>query len=225
MTLKNAMTVMYPLQEQDDNTELLYSLRSLEQFYPGDYEVVIVGSKLPGWITGITQIDLPDIRGRKQLTIKSKILAALAYTPEIFFMNDDVFLTKDTIAEDHPYYFYGDLKHYTEGGARPLWDRLTEYNLPTKHFDLHYPLVYRRDLFVEAVEKFQPDTIVKSMYCNYHMIKGYQFYDCKFVRQERDMVMRDFAKSRPAFSTGVFSLKNAVPFLRDLYPNKSKYEI
>lgn len=68
------MVIVYPLQHQNDYTELRYSLRSLEKYFTGSYEVVVVGDKIPDWLTGVTQIVIPDITGRKQLTIKKKNL-------------------------------------------------------------------------------------------------------------------------------------------------------
>ena len=218
------MTVLYPLQNQQNYDELLYSLRSLEKFLPGDYEVIIVGDKLPPWITGVTQINLPDIKGRKQLTIKSKIIAGLNYVDQVFFMNDDVFLLQETDPDTHPYYFYGSLKYYNESGTRPLQTRLEEYGKEIKNFDLHYPLVYRKD-FIDVAAQFQQDTIVKSMYCNYLGIDGTESYDCKLIKQEQEQTIFNYIKTRPAFSTGIYSVKAAMPVLRKLFPDPSKYEI
>jgi hypothetical protein len=158
------------------------------------------------------------------LTIKSKIIAGLNYADEIFFMNDDVYLLQETDPKLHPYYYYGTLKYYSESGTRPLETRLEEYGRSTKNFDLHYPLVYRKD-FIDVAEKFSPDTIVKSMYCNYMGIPGTESYDCKLIKQEQEKTIMNYIKTRPSFSTGIYSVKGAMPVLHKLFPDPSKYEI
>ena len=106
------MIVCYPLTTQLDYTELRYSLRSIEKYLQDVEEVIIVGDNLPDWINNVTQIILPDIKGKKQLSIRRKILAALNYTDEILFMNDDVYFLKPS--NDFPYYYHGYLKNYSK---------------------------------------------------------------------------------------------------------------
>ncbi len=215
------MIVVYPLTVQQDYTELKFSLRSIEKFLP-ECEVVIVGDYIPEWLTGVTQIHLPDVPGRKQLSIRRKILAALEYSEEIFFMNDDLFLLKPMTEF---YYWHGYLKNYSEAGSKPLEKQLEAMDKPTYHYDGHYPLIYKRNKFKEASEHFTDDCIIKSMYCNYHRVTTSVFApDCKILRKTKPEDIKKFIEDKPCFSTGVYSLPSALPILENLFPNKSNFE-
>lgn len=216
------MKIVYPLTDQNDYTELLYSLRSVEKHMTPPYEIIIIGSILPDWITNVTWINLGDVKGKKQLSIRRKILAALEYANEILFMNDDVFLLQGCI--EFPYFYHGDLKSYPESGSKPLMKQLEDMGKTTKHFDGHYPLIYDQR-FKEVSELFSEDVIIKSMYCNYLSIEGVEFPDNKIIKQKDSLSVKEFIKGKPAFSTGIYSLKLALPILAELFPKKSKFEI
>ena len=211
------MTIAYPLKSQSDYSELKYSLRSIERFYRGN-EVVIIGSKLPDWIDNVTWIRVEDIPNRKQLTIKYKILAALEYTDEIYFMNDDVFLLEPPTFK---YYYHGDLASVGESGARPLLQQLKSFGKPTKNFDGHYPLVYRND-FAKVLDNFAHDVIVKSAYCNYLGIEGELIPDNKIISKKTDV--RQFMQDRNSISTGVTSWGIVQPVVTEVFKQKSCYE-
>ena len=211
------MTIAYPLKSQSEYSELRYSLRSIERFYRGN-EVVIIGSKLPDWIDNVTWIRVEDIPNRKQLTIKYKILAALEYTDEIYFMNDDVFLLEPPTFK---YYYHGDLVSVGESGARPLLKQLQSFGKPTKNFDGHYPLVYRKD-FAKVLDNFAHDVIVKSAYCNYLEIEGELIPDNKIISKKTDV--RQFMQDRNSISTGVTSWGIVQPVVAEMFKQKSCYE-
>ena len=215
------MKIMYPLANQFDYEQLRYSLRSIEKFIDYD-EVIIVGDYMPEWLINVTWIDVADIPNKKQLSIKKKILAALEYTKEFLFMNDDMYFLQP-VAEFH-YYYKGHLKRYAEAGSKQLEKDLDKLNKPSKNFDTHYPLIYNRS-FKEIAENFYEDTIIKSMYCNYHEIEGVFLPDCKMVRETSNQDIREFIKDRFMFSTGIYSIDKALPVLAELYPKKSIFEL
>ncbi len=214
------MVIVYPLTTQIDHTELKYSLRSIEKYLKPPFEVVIVGDILPDWINNVTQIHLPDVKGRKQLSIRRKILAALEYAEEILFLNDDVFLLQPS--NKFPYYWHGMLKNYTESGSKPLLKQLEALGKPVKHFDGHYPLIYKQE-FKEL--NFTDDCIIKSAYCNFYDIEGTFVIDCKLQTAKKHEEIREFIKDKPCFSTGQYSLPSALPILQELFNEPSKYEI
>lgn len=216
------MTVCYPLALEIDHIELRYSLRSIDKYLTPPFEVVIVGDQMPEWVNNVTNIELPDVRGRKQLSIKRKILAALEYAEEILFFNDDVFLLQPQ--DKFPYYWHGMLKKYTESGSRPLLNRLETLQKPTKHFDGHMPLIYDQR-FKEASRHFTGDVIIKSMFCNFCEIEGTFLPDCKLLVDTKPEMIRRFIEGKHCFSTGPVSLKSALPVLEELFPEPSIYEI
>ncbi len=217
------MIVMYPLTNTLDYRELKYSLRSVEKHLTG-YEVVIVGEQMPDWITGVTWIHVPDIKMRKQLSIKKNIVAALNYSDRIFFMNDDIFLLQETNPYHYPYYFNGSLKPQTEAGTMQLINELKVLGKPTDHFDIHTPIVYKKD-FIEVVENFTDDTVIKSMYANYLGKIGTPLTDMKISRPVAPEAIRLSIRDRPCFSTGMGGLGSALQVLQELFPEPSKYEL
>lgn len=200
----------------------MFSLRSVEKFVTPPYEILLVASQIPDWITGVTQMAVQDISGKKQLSIRRKILAALEYAEEIFFMNDDIYLLEpmNTI----PFYYSGNLKNYSESGSKPLQKQLEAMGKPAKHFDIHYPIIYGQD-FKKVSENFTDNVILKSMYCNFMEIEGNEILDCKLVKDTKPEMIKEFVKNKPCLSTGTLSLKSAIPFLKEMLPFKSKFEI
>lgn len=218
------MVIMYPLQSQNDYTELLFSLRSIEKYFSKPKEIIIVGDRIPDWLTNVTVITVGDIVGRKQLTIKKKIIASLRIAEKIFFMNDDVYLLEETDGYSYPYYFMGSLSMVGESGARPLQDQLKKMKKPEKNFDIHQPLVYDQR-FIEVFEKFPPDVIIKSCYCNFLNIEGIPYLDFKINKKMNQREIEMTLLHRNYFSTGPVGLGSAIPVLQKLFPDKSKYEV
>lgn len=216
------MIVMYPLKNQRDYTELRYSLRSIEKFLPHD-EVVIVAENIPDWIVNITWVKVADIPNRKQWSIRKKILVALEYSEEIFFMNDDIYLLRPMI--EIPFYYRGSLKGYAESGAKPLQLQLEAMDKSIKNFDIHYPIMYNKYFFNQASESFTENIIIKSMYGNYHNIIGEEISDCKVHNQKSAQLVKQFMYGKPCLSNSQYSLRIVLPVLQDLFPNPSKYEL
>lgn len=219
------MVIVYPLQHQNDYTELRYSLRSLEKYFTGSYEVVVVGDKIPDWLTGVTQIVIPDITGRKQLTIKKKTYAGIVYAKgPILQMNDDVYLLKQTDGYSYPCYYNKTLNYVGESGAKPLMAQLMIMKLNIKNFDLHQPILYE-EKFKDAFEKFPSDVIVKSCYSNYFCIEGVGCIDFKCNKKMDQLAIEQSITGKDYFSTGPVGLPFAMPVLEKLFPKKSIFEI
>jgi len=75
-----------------NNTELRFALRSLEKHFKGKYEVVILGEKIPTWITGVRHI----VGGGLKQCLK---IAADEFPDGFFWFYDDCCLVRDTNAE------------------------------------------------------------------------------------------------------------------------------
>lgn len=216
------MIVVYPLTLQNDYIELLFSLRSLDKYLKKPFEVVIVGDLLPGWINNVTQIELPDVKGQHLYSVRRKVIAALNYADEVFYMNDDIYLLQNADA-NFPYYSSGLLDNKGESGAKPLVNQLRAFKKPTRYFG-HYPCIYRKD-YTEIVNRFTNDCITKSAYCNFIEADTVEISDCKLITSKKPGYIREFIKDKPCFSTGMYSIKDALPVLNELFPEKSKFEI
>jgi hypothetical protein len=217
------MVIAIPLAAQTDYTELKYCLRSIEKHLP-EIEVVIIGSIIPKWVHNVTHIRVPDIAGRKQLTIRKKLWAALQYSNEILATNDDIFFVCDSDPKSYPYYYGKDLIGEPEAGAKPLLRQLSKLRKPVKHFDIHYPIIYERSKFLE-LSIFPSECIIKSMYANYHEIEGVKSSDCKVNKKINPEMVESMVKHLPCISTGPYGLHTVLPILEKLFPDKSKYEL
>lgn len=218
------MVVCYLLQSQNDYTEFKYSLRSVDKYFIPPYEVYVVGDHVPGWLTNVTVLIIPDIQGRKQLTIKKKTYTALEIVDRVFLMHDDCYLLDHTNGEDYPYYYQGSLVHNGESGARPLMQQLIQLKKQVKNFDIHQPLIFDRR-FKDVFANFHSDVVVKSGYCNYLGIDGEPYIDLKVNRAMKQDDLERALIGRRYFSTGASGLGTAVPVLQKLFPEKSQFEI
>ncbi len=215
------MKVLIPLFPQNDYTELKFCLRSIDRFLKPD-EVIIAGTKIPDWLTGVTILAVEDRPGKKQLNIRRKIIAGLVYAnSEILFLSDDVYLLK-------PYtvmrYFSGMLQKRGESGAALLVLKLQELGKDFYDYDVHCPIVYGQD-FVEVMQPFSSYCIIKSAYCNAVEKARIEMWDCKIDRKTSEEKIKQWISGRPYFSTGPGGLKFALPVLNELFPNKSEYEL
>jgi hypothetical protein len=212
------MDIMIPIYTQSDYTELKFVLRSIEKWAD---EVIVVGSEIPEWIKNITWIEVSDIRNKKQLSIRKKIISALEYKSEFLFLSDDVYLLQEP---KKVFYSSGTIKQVGESGARPLQNQLESMNKPIKCFDVHSPIWYERQKFIE-LEVFTSECIIKSMYGNYHEVESVNMPDFKVNRKMSVEEIKSIIKNRPYFSTGPQGLKYALPVLQEFWPVKSKFEL
>ncbi len=217
------MTVAIPLRHQLDYTELKYCLRSVDKYLP-PVEVVLIGNSIPWWITGVTQIVLPDSNRSRNASVRRKILAVMEYVKDdIFYMNDDFYLLRPADPAKFPYYTSGVIDHLGESGALQLAKELSELGKPTRYFG-HYPCIIKTD-FRYLMENIHMDSINKSGYCNCIEPPTVEVSDCKINVQMRPAEVRAFIQNRSSFSTGERSLKSCLPILEELFPEKSRFEV
>lgn len=214
------MTVAIPLKHQLNHTELKYCLRSIDKFVQNP-EVIIVTDNLPDWINNVTQIKVKDVHERKQKTIKYKAFAALNYTDEVIWLHDDTYLLQPYIPK---FYFHGDLSRNNESGARMAKEQLTEMGKLTLNFDAHCPIVYDKR-FLQVVERFTSDTVVKSIYGNYLGIPAVQMSDPKIDRKLSPYEIKQLIKGKPYFQSGEIGIKYCLPVLEELFASPCVFEI
>lgn len=212
----------------NNDLELRYCLRSIQKYLTGYRNIIIVGH-LPEFIGPEEVIYIPfKDTANKQANIKNKILAAFEVsTEEIWFTNDDIYLLQPFAAANFPYFYSGDLKDASEKAARHFaFNELKEQNLPTKHFDCHFPIVYKRSLFIEAMRHFSDESSIKSKYANFWNIEGENFKDLKIGSSLHYHRIKEEIKDRPCFSVGDNGMNPAMKqVLYELFPEASKYEL
>lgn len=225
------MDIVYPLGtgSKHDNIELLYSLRSIEKHLTGFDKVWIVGD-LPRWVKNVNHIPCPDDpKLCSDYNIMRKINVATtmeAMTGDFLFMNDDHFFLQPMEASKMPYYYCDTLQTFiTQRGLDTYGRRvkntlklLLSRNLPTKYFDVHYPIIYNKSLFLDTVSKqdWTNPFIIKSLYCNSLLIEGEFQKDNKLNDPPRTALK--------VFSTMPKIKGSILHFLRANFPTKSRFE-
>lgn len=215
------------------DNELRYCLRSIEKHLTGYRNIWIVGY-LPKWVTGVKHIPATDETKNSDYNIMRKIeLSCLAgeISDSFLFMNDDHYLLSDFDAPTFPYYYSGTLEEmYKLRGSSPYGKKCRNtYNLlnslskSTKYFDVHTPIIYKKNEFLDSVAYqdwgMRQDTgfVIKSLYANSASIEGVEIQDCK-------------SPNLPLYSWKTYSttpqvVEGVKNFLQRYFPDKSKYEI
>lgn len=221
------------------DNELLYSLRSLEQYLKNVRHVVIVGRKPDFLNDNVIHIPCDDTSDNKAINIMRKVYKACkdkSLTEEILFMNDDFFFVQNVEATTYPYLYKCDLLYTikTAGNnyakhCETTLNALKMRDLATKNFDIHKPIRYNRQKLCEVVDSYTWQNlkwgfVLKSLYCNSLKIHGEMRPDNKISHPHLNW--EKVLETVPdLFSIGDLSLnKYFKRYIAKRYPNKSKYE-
>lgn len=223
------------------NNELRYCLRSFEKYLSNIGDVIIVG-ELPDWITNVTHIEAKDNPDEnfKERNIYEKILIACGYhgvSDDFLFANDDHILLSPFDINAFPYFFKEDLWEYAkrnlgnESYHRTLANTIS-YLVPRgiepRNFDTHVPIIYNKDKFLK-LQQLNWDEIggyaIKSMYCNLNGVGGVYNEDvkCGSMGQDKEWLQARIGDKK-YFSLTHYVASDMREILRELFPNKSKYE-
>lgn len=219
------------------NNELRFTLRSIEQFLTGYRNVYIVGEK-PDWIRNVIHIPFLDKYDYPARNIMSKICRACEeqdLSDYFLFFNDDHFLLTKFHAPAFPYFYKGDLMQvknltrYQDTVDNTIKALIAE-NKPTKDFDTHTPILYRKKEFVDVMGMFNwkvPHALcIKSLYCNMLGVKPVFEDDGKFSRSKDEEQLRHWFNKYKVFSIDDGALTHLLKVkFQQLYPLKSKYEL
>lgn len=219
-----------------NNNELRYSLRSIAKHLKNYRSIYIIG-ECPAWVNNVFHVPYKD-NDYKEVNILNKIVRACnieQLSDNFLFMNDDHFFIQDVDAEKYPYYHSGDLQNAIMNRETGQAYRHTLHNTKnvlskidksTTHFDVHTPIIYNKKKFLELAAnvnfKQTHSMVIKSMYCNYHGIKGEQIEDLKINRKLDFNSFINKLHDRNAFSIGDAGYNPDV--FNYLYPVESKYE-
>jgi hypothetical protein len=225
-----------------NNMELKYCLRSVEKYLKNYRNIYIIGEK-PDWLTNVIHIPFEEKQGDyKEKRIMLKVLAACdlpEVSPEFLFMNDDHFLRATVEADKYPYYYNGNLVDWES--KKKMWDPykqaiqntlsyLIKNELPARHYDIHTPVLYDKELFKNVMGRYDWDIkagyVIKSLYCNTLNIAGTPLKDCKISESLHRFGIANLIYNRPVFSIGDGGMNGAMKeWLEEFYPNKSRYEL
>lgn len=222
-----------------NNDELRYSLRTLERFVSGISRVVLVGEN-PGFLSEkVNYHQLQDVQGNKEYRISQKIMTACLNNwvgDDFLFLNDDFFFVKKINANNYPNYYKGNLKFSKNNGGyqKALSDTanyLTKIEATTYHFDVHTPIIYNKQKFIDLAPHFQESKkaiygfVVKSIYANIYQLPKKKYRDAKLNSL---LELQDYER---ILKTNVFSCsdigwrRGVAQYLKRTNPNPSKFEI
>lgn len=228
------MDVVIPLgrgSRWQDN-ELGICLRAIETNLTNYRHIWIVG-EYPKWLQNCYHIPMHDSQKLvpdKNIMLKVKAACTtLEISDRFLFMNDDHFLLTKFNAESFPNYYDRTLPEaYHFRGPSPYgyrikntYEHLLSIGKPVNHFDIHYPIIYQKDLFIERVvnavdwDNDRYGFIIKSLYAN-HELQSEKLHDCKSSEIPRN--------GWTCYSTMPHLSEGVKKWLFKAFPNKSRYE-
>ena len=227
--------------------ELMYSLRSLEANYNGDFDVTIIG-EIPDWIKTNSllaiQFDNNDsqVLPRVQSRTNQKFLLAADIYPDMVIMHDDYYLINKCNKEDFTgiRYLAETLNYNTsENGLtrfqkqiRWTYFQLQEKNKPyRKNFCTHSPFYYKSSKLKELHLEFNLTSggeytiITENAYYNYFEVPSIPLNNFRVgYWGKSDNNIPPEAKILNHDEKGYTQNPWILDLLRTMFPKKSKFE-
>lgn len=221
------------------DSELKYSLRSVERYATHTCGIYIIGKK-PDWIQDINYVPFVE-NSYKEKNILDKILQACktpGITNPFLFINDDHFFVESTDISKYPNYTDGYLQNAIDNRERKdeyqammiaTLNELKRCNLPTLNYDIHCPMLIDKAKFPEIMSKHNFDIpnhlLIKSLYGN--AIDKPEFKtDIHFYKPVNYAQIENVVYRNPMFSVSDGGLNDDMKlFLSRIFQDKSKFEV
>lgn len=217
------------VQSYNKDKELRYSLRSLSKIK--DLGRVFITGECPSFVKNVIHTPAKDI-GCKMINHWWKITQTILQTDisdNFVLMYDDIFFTKELFIGQYPAYNRGELNQHNTG--TPLYRKnleeaerlLVEKGYNTKNFELHIPIIYNKEKFLQLqdiYERYKDKKIapaVRSMY-------GNLFIKDSPYREDLQLNVKNVNINKECFSTSDSTFKYALNYLEKEYPEECKYE-
>lgn len=230
--------VVYFLKQTDENEELRYSLRSLDENWRTVYRKVVFYGGRPKGITPDLHIKIKQTGLNKWQKVRGMIISACKddrLTECFWLFNDDFFILKPIV---EPTQFNGELLSYAEAIERKngklsaytnmirIADKKYKDNgLDTYNYEIHKPMLINRANALEVLEKYPDLPAFRSLYGNYWKIGGDCCHDVKIkVLDYKKIATID--EEWASVSTDDESFKNGDvgEYVRNKFPNESRFE-
>lgn len=172
------LSLVFPLKEggrPDDNIELRWCLRSIEKHLRIPVGEVFVFGHRPRWLSGdVHHIPMRD-QGDKAMNLRAKydrmVNTDAISSPFLLLDDDHIFMAETT---EIPLHTWGDfLPFLTQFGKqtqavymRAAYDALVARGLPTRNYQVHYPLLIHKPVLAEAVSMMTKPAVMGSIYGN-----------------------------------------------------------
>lgn len=228
--------IVYFVREGDDNEELRYSLRTLNNI--PHRKVHMVGYK-PNWVVNVNHIEVTQDRGGKNLnTTYNMEVAANNYdvTENFILMNDDFFIMKRLselprlnrgwVTEVEKRYKQFDSQYYR--GMVDTREYMEKLGLENPiSYELHIPMLFNKSNILNMLTQYyrdEPPVAIlhkRSLYGNMFNYGGKTVEDVKVYN-----IDGTFDKDSTFLSTddSIWDDSLVGKFIRSKFPNKCKYE-
>ena len=226
--------LVYPLGKGSlyKDFELRMSLRSVCSRLRNVRDIYIIGER-PPWIHSVTHIPFADQHKITDHNIMDKIAAACrteSISDTFLMMNDDHYFQHNFEADKFPYFYNKTMAEYLgnrrsedayKARVKNSFEYLQAKELPTKFFDIHYPILYNKSAFLEHVVGALEWTntkgyVLKSVYANAMKIEGVKIADYKSQQPP--------PKTAPVFSSLPYMKAAFQRTLIEMFPEKCKFE-
>lgn len=233
---KSEIDIVIPYKRTHDELELRYALRSISENFQKVGRVYLVGDK-PEWVRNVEYIPNTN-KDHKRINVGYALRMAMwrdELSKEFLIWNDDMFLLEPL--EEIPLWHGKSLKEF---GAlynsrypqsyytKKIHQTTAKSDLP--HFELHIPILVDKEKLMEQIGDHPPER-------SYLMRTHYALNNTDPSKWEyhEDVKIHSYSGSKgwqekERFKTFVSSADNTFlgviyPVLKELFPNKSRYEI
>lgn len=216
-----------------DNEELRYSIRSVLANAP-EGNVWVVGGR-PEWYCG-NYIYVSSERskyGNARMNLEA-IMDSQDISEEFVLMNDDFFIVKPIT--EIKYYYNGPLNKIIEqlqkrGGSAGYLNLLIKtYKALIRNkvkeplnYDIHVPMVINKTKLRKIFDQYQ---LWRSSYGNVYKVGGEYMRDVKYHTNPIHKTSFNYLESDlPYLSTEDDSFDHVIPYLEEMFPYPSPYEL
>jgi hypothetical protein len=216
-----------------DNEELRYSIRSVLANAP-EGNIWVVGDK-PDWYSGNHIYVNPKSSkyGNARMNIEA-ILNSTEISERFVLMNDDFFIVKPV--KEIKYFYNGKMKNIIEalesrrGNAgylnllRKTHQKLIRNRISNPlNYELHIPMVMEKEKLNKIFVQY---SLWRSPYGNIYKVGGEYMRDVKYHTNPVHKTSFHYLESDlPYLSTEDDSFEEVLPYLENLFPNPSPYEL
>lgn len=225
--------IVYFLRE-GKNTELIYSLRSVEQNFP--HRMVIFYGGKPDGITPDAYHPIDQKGTTKWERVRNMLIKACennGITPDFWLFNDDFFVMRKI---DEPKNYYdGTLAERIAQIEKVVFGRHTNYSNQLRHlvetlkeagiekplnYAVHMPMLINRKKMLATLEKYPDEPMFRALYGNINKIKAENHPDVKFVQLRQPYPVGDYAST----TEDSFKYEHIGTIIRQAFPKPSRFE-
>lgn len=227
--------IVYFVKDAPHNEELRYSLRSVVANFP--FRKIWIIGFCPYELNADQIVGVDQRYGSKWSNTKELMRKACAMedmTPDFWLFNDDFFVMKP-VTELPPLYEgtletrildiesrHSDKPTQYTAELRRLLKTLKQNGLGTLNYAVHKPMLINRAKMSQTLAKFPNEKMLRALYGNHHAIGGEPTTDYKAAGLNRiDFKDKTFISTDDA----AFELGEIGKFIREQFPNPSKYEV